>query len=159
MAIEKVVDCVTVEVRVVQDQREELLQLAYRALQVLEQHLIFPCDLGQVRPFHHLIHWPCRRVKPHALIKLRRLILDVIEEIRHLVCEIIGAVSDIVLAEMFDLRDIFIEDVSCVDLEDQGDTFILNLVILCLRIALRVSAHGYSGILLADTLLKVVYAH
>lgn len=159
MAIEKVVDCVAVEVRVVQDQREELLQLAYRALQVLEQHLIFPCNLGQVRAFHHLIHWPCRRVKPHALIKLGRLILNVIEEIRHLVCEIIGAISDIVLAKMFNLRDIFIEDVSCVDLEDQSDALILNLVILCLRISLRVSTYGHSGILLADTLLKVVNAH
>ena len=85
--------------------------------------------------------------------------MDVKEEIRHLVCEIIGAISDIVLAEMFNLRNIFIEDISRVDLEHQGDALILNLVILCLRISLRVSAHGNSGILLADTLLKVVHAH
>ena len=159
MTIEKFVDRVAVEVWVIQNQREELLELADRALQVLEQHLIFPCDLGQVRPFHHLIHWPCGRVQPHALVKLRRLMLDVVEEIRHLICEIIGAVSDIVLAEMLNLRDIFIEDISRVDLEDQSDALILNLVILSLRIGLRVSAYGKSGILLADTFLKVVDAH
>ena len=153
MPIEEIVDCVAVEVRVVQNQREELLQLADSALQVLEQHLIFSCDLGQVRPFHNKIYWPCRRVNSHALIELRRLILDIVEEIRHLVSEIIWAVSDIVLAKMFNLRDIFIEDVSCVDLENQSDALIFDLVILCLRVSVRVSALGCIGILLADTLL------
>jgi hypothetical protein len=150
---------VAVEVRVVQDQREELLELADRALKVLEQHLIFACDLGQVRTFHHLVHWPCRGVKSHALVKLRGLILDVIKEIRHLVCEIIRAVSDIVLAEMLYLRDIFIKDVSCVDLENQSDVLILNLVVLCQRVSVRVSAYRCCGILLADTLLKIVNAY
>jgi hypothetical protein len=101
--VEEMMDCVAVEVRVVQYQREELFQLADRALKVLEQHLIFSCDLGQVRTFHHLVHRPCRGVKSHALVKLRRLKLDVIEEVRHLICKIIRAVSDIVLAEMFNL--------------------------------------------------------
>ena len=157
--IEEMMDCVAVEVRVVQDKREELLQLADRALEVLEQHLIFPCDLGQVGTFHLLVHWPCRGVKSHALVKLRRFMLDVIEEISHLVCEIVGAVSYIVLAEMLYLRDIFIKDVSCVDLEYQSDVLILNLVILCLWVSVRVSAYRCSGILLADTLLKVVNAY
>jgi len=60
---------------------------------------------------------------------------------------------------MFYLRDIFIKDVSCVDLENQSDVLILNLVILCLWISVRVSAYGCGGILLADTLLKVVNAY
>ena len=70
MPVEEMMDRMAVEVRVVQDKREELLQLADRALEVLEQHLIFPCDLGQVRTFHLLVHWACRGVKSHALVKL-----------------------------------------------------------------------------------------
>ena len=82
----------------------------------------------------------------------------VTEEIRHLICEVIGAVSDIFIAELFNLRDIFIKDVSCIDLENKCDVLILNLVNLSLwRLAgVGVSAYGCRNILFADTLLKVV---